>query len=95
MDRAPGPVRDRPDALPSAVALFEEAVAKYADHPAFECFGHTMMFTPKSTAPSRAVAAWLQKSAASSGDRIALMVPNVLAFPGGECSAYIAPGRRR
>ena len=27
------------DAYPSTVALFDGAVAEYADHPAFECFG--------------------------------------------------------
>jgi hypothetical protein len=33
-----------PDAYPSTVALFNGAVAKYGDRPAFECFGRTMTY---------------------------------------------------
>ena len=69
------------DAYPSIVALFEQAVAEYADKPAFECFGRTMTYAEVDRA-SRAVAAWLQtKLGVKRGDRIALMVPNVFAFP--------------
>jgi len=69
------------DAYPSMVALFERAAAEYADHPAFECFGHTMTYAEVDRA-SRAFAAWLQKKlGVKRGDRIALMVPNVFAFP--------------
>jgi long-chain acyl-CoA synthetase len=69
------------DAHPSAVALFDRAVAEYADHPAFECFGRTMTYAEVDRA-SRAFAAWLQKTlGVKRGDRIALMVPNVFAFP--------------
>jgi long-chain acyl-CoA synthetase len=69
------------DAWPSAVALFEAAVDSFADHPAFECFGQTMTYAEVDRA-SRAVAAWLQqKLGVRRGDRIALMCPNVFAFP--------------
>jgi long-chain acyl-CoA synthetase len=69
------------DAYPSVVALFEHAVAEYADKPAFECFGQTMTYAEVDRA-SRAVAAWLQtKLGVKRGDRVALMVPNVFAFP--------------
>jgi long-chain acyl-CoA synthetase len=53
------------DAYPSTVALFDSAVAKYADRPAFECFGRTMTYAEADRA-SRAFAAWLQKNWASS-----------------------------
>jgi long-chain acyl-CoA synthetase len=69
------------DAYPSTVALFDHAVAEYADRPAFECFGQTMTYAELDRA-SRAFAAWLQKKlGVRRGDRIALMVPNVFAFP--------------
>ena len=69
------------DAYPSVVALFEAAVAQYGDLPAFECFGRTMTYAEIDRA-SRAVAAWLQtKLGVRRGDRVALMVPNVFAFP--------------
>ncbi len=68
-------------AYPSTVALFDSAVAEYADRPAFECFGRTMTYAEVDRA-SRAFAAWLQKKlGVKRGDRIALMVPNVFAFP--------------
>jgi long-chain acyl-CoA synthetase len=69
------------DVYPSTVALFDSAVAQYADRPAFECFGRTMTYAEVDRA-SRAFAAWLQKKlGVRRGDRIALMVPNVFAFP--------------
>ena len=69
------------DAYPSVVALFEEAVEHYADKPAFECFGKTMTYSEIDRA-SRAVAAWLQQMlGVKRGDRVALIVPNVFAFP--------------
>jgi long-chain acyl-CoA synthetase len=69
------------DAYPSTIALFDRAVAAFGDHPAFECFGRMMTYTEVDRA-SRAFAAWLQKKlGVKRGDRIALMVPNVFAFP--------------
>ena len=69
------------DACPSTIALFEDAVARFADLPAFECFGRTMTYAEVDRA-SRAVAAWLQtRIGVERGDRIALMCPNTFAFP--------------
>ena len=69
------------DAYPSVVALFDAAVERFADLPAFECFGRTMSYAEIDRA-SRAVAAWLQgELGVKRGDRIALMCPNVFAFP--------------
>ncbi|HIP22510.1 MAG TPA: long-chain-fatty-acid--CoA ligase, partial [Rhodobacteraceae bacterium] len=70
-----------PDAYPSIVALFEETAAKYADHVAYECFGQSMTYA-QIDAASRAVAAYLQTElGVKRGDRIALMCPNIFAFP--------------
>jgi long-chain acyl-CoA synthetase len=69
------------DAWPSTVGLFEAAVEEFADHPAFQCFDQTMTYAEVDRA-SRAIAAWLQqKLGVRRGDRIALMCPNVFAFP--------------
>ncbi|WBU53349.1 AMP-binding protein [Paracoccus sp. SCSIO 75233] len=68
------------DAYPSAVAVFDEAVATFADKPAFECFGKTMTYAEIDRA-ARSVAAWLQKTGVKRGDRIAVMCPNIFAFP--------------
>jgi long-chain acyl-CoA synthetase len=75
------PLEIDPDAYPSVVALFETAAVRYADQPAFECFGRTMTYAEVDRA-SRSVAAWLQKRlGVARGDRVALMAPNVFAFP--------------
>jgi long-chain acyl-CoA synthetase len=75
------PVEIDADAYSSTITLFDNAVAEYADCPAFECFGRTMTYAEVDRA-SRAFAAWLQKKlGVKRGDRIALMVPNVFAFP--------------
>ena len=70
-----------PDAYPSVVALFEEAAEKYADLVAYECFGQSMTYAQVEE-KSRALAAWLQNEmGVQKGDRIALMSPNIFAFP--------------
>ncbi len=75
------PEEINPDAYPSIVALFEEAAEKYADEVAFECFGKALTYA-EVEAQSRAVAAWLQNAlGVKKGDRIALMSPNIFAFP--------------
>ena len=65
----------------STVALFQQACASFADSPALECFGRTMSYAQLDRA-SDAVAAWLQHHAGiRRGDRVALMLPNIFAFP--------------
>ncbi|MFQ8432036.1 AMP-binding protein [Amaricoccus sp. W119] len=69
------------DACPSVVALFDAAVARFGDKPAFECFGQTMSYR-EIDAAATAVAAWLRtRLGVRTGDRVALMCPNILAFP--------------
>ncbi|MFV0299542.1 MAG: AMP-binding protein [Paracoccus sp. (in: a-proteobacteria)] len=75
------PLEIDPDVFPSTIALFDRACADYADRPVFECFGRTMTYAEVDRA-ARAVAAWLQQRAGvGRGDRVALMVPNIFAFP--------------
>lgn len=70
-----------PDRYPSVVSLFEEAAQTYAGNTAFECFGRPMTYA-ELDAESRAVAAWLQtRLGIRRGDRVALMSPNIFAFP--------------
>lgn len=69
------------DAYPSIPALFASAVERFGELPAFECFGRTMSYNEVDAA-SRNVAAWLQqKLGVRRGDRVALMCPNIFAFP--------------
>jgi long-chain acyl-CoA synthetase len=69
------------NAYPSVVHLLDAAMTKFADKPAFRSFGQTLSYADVDRLSS-AFAAWLQhKLGVKRGDRIAVMVPNVLAFP--------------
>ncbi|MFO0125247.1 MAG: AMP-binding protein, partial [Betaproteobacteria bacterium] len=69
------------DAYPSVVHMMEEAMSQYADQPAFCAFGQTLSYADVDR-QSAAFAAWLQQRlGVKKGDRIAVMVPNFIAFP--------------
>ncbi len=60
--------------------LISHAVTTYATRPAFESFGKAISFAEVGKA-ARAFTAWLQARGFKKGDRIALMMPNILANP--------------
>ncbi|MDE1159816.1 MAG: long-chain-fatty-acid--CoA ligase [Neorhizobium sp.] len=60
--------------------LFEDSCSLYADRPAFSSMGKTLTFA-QIDAESRKVAAWLQDQGFGKGDRIAVMLPNILQNP--------------
>jgi len=61
--------------------ILEQSCHRYADNTAFSNFGTTLSYR-QMEALSRDFAAWLQQSAKlQKGDRIALMMPNVLQYP--------------
>ncbi|MDR6869988.1 long-chain acyl-CoA synthetase [Bosea sp. BE125] len=60
--------------------LVHTACTTYAARPAFESFGKTISFAETGRA-AQAFAAWLQAQGCKKGDRIALMMPNILAYP--------------
>jgi long-chain acyl-CoA synthetase len=75
------PAQIDPNAHRSVVHLLEEAMKKYADKPAFRSFGQTLTYADVDR-QSRNFAAYLQKKlGVEKGDRIAVMTPNLLAFP--------------
>jgi long-chain acyl-CoA synthetase len=68
-------------AIPSLKVLMEEAFERYADRIAFRSMGTAMTYRELEQR-SRAFGAWLQQRAGlASGDRIAIMLPNVLQYP--------------
>ncbi|USD64521.1 long-chain-fatty-acid--CoA ligase FadD [Vibrio sp. SCSIO 43136] len=70
-----------PDAYPSLVEMFEQSVHKFADQPAFMNMGSVMTFR-KLEERSRAFAAYLQNDLKlKKGDRVAIMMPNLLQYP--------------
>lgn len=64
----------------SVVDLFERACDKYSDRPAFENFGTELDFASLER-QSRDFAATLQHRGIRPGDRVALMMPNLLQYP--------------
>ncbi|KGK20258.1 long-chain-fatty-acid--CoA ligase FadD [Vibrio navarrensis] len=70
-----------PDQYESLVEMFEQSVQKYADQPAFMNMGSVMTFR-KLEERSRAFSAYLQNELKlKKGDRVALMMPNLLQYP--------------
>ncbi|MGL4000581.1 long-chain-fatty-acid--CoA ligase FadD [Pantoea eucalypti] len=69
------------DRYTSLVDLFEQAVKRYADQPAFINMGQKMSYRQLEE-KSRAFAAYLQQQLGlKAGDRVALMMPNLLQYP--------------
>ena len=68
------------DHIPSLVALFEQACASYADKVAYISMGKEMTYRQLDE-DSKAFAGWLQSKGLKKGDRVALMMPNLLQYP--------------
>lgn len=75
------PSEINPDIYSSLVQLFEESCEKYKDLPAFSNLDHVLTYQQTADL-SRAFAAYLQqKLHLKKGDRIAIMLPNILQYP--------------
>jgi len=64
----------------SIVDIFEDSCNRYRDRTAFLNFGTSMTYGEMDHR-TRHFAAWLQRQGLNGGDRIALMMPNVLQYP--------------
>ncbi|HEX4023758.1 MAG TPA: AMP-binding protein [Steroidobacteraceae bacterium] len=70
-----------PFEFPSLKALIEDACERYADRIAYRSMGTAITYRQLERL-SRAFGAWLQQRAGlKSGDRVALMLPNLLQYP--------------
>jgi long-chain acyl-CoA synthetase len=65
---------------PSLVAMSTEALSTYADQDAYVMMDHTITYRDLDQ-HADAFAYWLQQRGMKKGDRIALMMPNVLQYP--------------
>jgi len=68
------------DKYSSLVSVFEESCKLYADRPAFENLGVTLSYRELDRL-SRDFGAYLLSLGLSPGDRVALMMPNILQYP--------------
>lgn len=69
-----------PSRFPTLVHLMDEAFTRYAERPAYSFMGTDMSYE-RAGALSRALAAYLQGLGLAKGDRVALMMPNMLQYP--------------
>jgi long-chain acyl-CoA synthetase len=60
--------------------IFRDALTKYPNRPAAESFGKRLTYGEVGRAAD-AVASWLQGQGLKKGDRVAIMMPNVMAYP--------------
>ena len=74
------PANIDPDAFPNLVAMLDDIFAKYADLPAFYFMGKSLSFK-ECDERSDQFGAYLQSRGLVPGDRIALMMPNMLQYP--------------
>jgi len=66
--------------IPSLVALLEDACAKYSDQVAYISMGKEMTYRQLDE-ESQHFAGWLQSLGLKKGERVALMMPNLLQYP--------------
>ena len=64
----------------SVAGLIEDSFKRYANRPAYTCMGKTITYSEMEDMSS-AIGAWLQSLGLSKGDRVAVMLPNVLQMP--------------
>jgi long-chain acyl-CoA synthetase len=74
------PAEIEADRLGTLVELIETSTRRFADRPAVTCFGVSLTFADLRR-EGEAVAAWLRGQGIAKGDRVAIMMPNVPAFP--------------
>ena len=83
----------------SVVEIFTEATERFADKPAFHNLGKTISYR-ELDALTQQFAAWCQHEAGlKKGDRIAIMMPNLLQYPVAvfgalSCLLYTSPSPR-
>jgi long-chain acyl-CoA synthetase len=66
--------------LGSLVDIFHESITKYADRPAFESFGKRITYKQFGEI-ALALGSGLQRMGLKKGDSVAIMMPNVMAYP--------------
>lgn len=76
----PADISVQADAYPSLAAMLEESCKRFAHKVAYISLGSTLTYA-ELDAHSRHFAAWLQSIGVKKGDRVALMMPNLLQYP--------------
>ena len=69
------------DRYPNIVAMLDEAAGKYGDQPAYASFGATLDYVAVRKLGLCFAAYLQQRLGVTKGDRVAVMLPNTMAFP--------------
>ncbi|HEX4911319.1 MAG TPA: AMP-binding protein [Permianibacter sp.] len=70
-----------PEQFPSLVQVFEDAVSRFRDRPAFSNLGVTLSFADLDKATRDAAAFFQNEWRLGKGDKLALMMPNLIQYP--------------
>ncbi|MGB3836914.1 AMP-binding protein [Castellaniella sp.] len=76
----PADITDQAEAYASLVDMFEESCRKYGNNTAYISMGVSLSYA-QTHQKAQAFAAWLQSQGVGQGDRVALMMPNLLQYP--------------
>ncbi len=76
----PADITDQAAAYASLADLFEQSCERYAGNTAYISMGASLTYA-QTLDKARAFAAWLQSQGVAKGDRVALMMPNLLQYP--------------
>lgn len=76
----PADITDQATKYSSLVQLFDECCAQYADRYAYQSMGAAITYSELNTY-AQALAAWMQAIGVKKGDRVALMMPNLMQYP--------------
>ena len=69
-----------PLAYNSVAELLEDSCRKFSSRPVFSCMGKTISYAELAD-QSSVIGAWLQAHGLKKGDRVAIMMPNILQYP--------------
>jgi long-chain acyl-CoA synthetase len=75
------PAQVNVDEFPSIVSVLEQACERYRHNPAFTNYGTTLSYDDIDRLSSRFASYLLNELKLKKGDRVALMMPNVLQYP--------------
>ena len=64
----------------SVAELLEDSCKRFGSKPAFTCMGKTISYSELHT-QSSIIGAWLKSKGLAKGDRVAIMMPNILQYP--------------
>lgn len=76
----PADITDQASAYSSLVQMFDESCRQYADRYAYQSMGAAITYAELHH-HVEALAAWLQHNGVKKGDRVALMMPNLMQYP--------------